>query len=58
MEPITITISETTKVIGVGRTKVYELIAQRRLIAIRLDGRTLVRMDSVRQLIHDLSSNV
>jgi excisionase family DNA binding protein len=55
MEPVTLSIADAMKAIGIGRTKIYELIGAKKLRAVRLGGRTLVRTDSIRALVDSLS---
>lgn len=50
MEPLAISIKETTKVLGVGRTTVYAFISAGRLHTLKLGRRTLVSTASIRQL--------
>ncbi|QNN64530.1 helix-turn-helix domain-containing protein [Sphingomonas rhizophila] len=51
MEALAISINETARVLGLGRTSVYALIGAGRLDAFKLGRRTLVRMESVRRLV-------
>ena len=51
MEPLTLSISETAKVLSLGRTSIYALIAEGRLETLKLGRRTLVRTDSIRRLV-------
>ena len=51
MEPIAVSINDTAKVLGIGRTSVYEMIKDGRLEAFKLGRRTLVRVDSIRRLV-------
>lgn len=51
MQPITMSINDATKALGVGRTTVYSLIGQGRLEVIKLGRRTLVKADSIRRLV-------
>lgn len=51
MEPITVTIEGARKATGLGTTKIYELIAQNKLEAIKVGRRTLVKTASIRALI-------
>jgi excisionase family DNA binding protein len=51
MEPVTLSIADAMKAIGIGRTKIYELIGAKKLRAVRLGGRT----DSIRALVDSLS---
>jgi len=50
MGPICISINETVRVLGIGRTKVYELIKDGRLEVVKIDRRTMVRTASIRTL--------
>ena len=50
MEPIFASINETARALGVGRTKIYELINAGRLETVKIGRRTLVRTDSIRAL--------
>ena len=51
MEPITVTLESARQALGIGRTKTYELIAEGKLKAVKVGRRTLVRTDSIRQLV-------
>ena len=54
MEPLTVTICDAKHALGIGTTKLYELIAQDRIRVVKLGRRTLVRVDSLRRVIDDL----
>ena len=51
MEPLAVSINDTAKSLGVGRTTVYEMIKDGRLKAFKLGRRTLVRVESIRRLV-------
>lgn len=51
MEPIAASVNETVRLLGLGRTKVYELINSGQLITVKIGRRTLVRTDSIRALV-------
>jgi excisionase family DNA binding protein len=51
MEILTISIGKTAKVVGLGRTSVYKLIAERELDTVKINGRRLVTVESIRRLI-------
>ena len=57
MEPICISINETARVLGIGRTKVYELIKAGRLETVKIDRRTTVRTASIRALAGEGRTN-
>jgi excisionase family DNA binding protein len=50
VEPICASINETARALGIGRTKIYELINAGRLETVKIGRRTLVRTDSIRAL--------
>lgn len=51
MEPITTTIQGVRQATGLGTTKIYELINEGKLKAVKVGRRTLVRTDSIRALV-------
>jgi excisionase family DNA binding protein len=51
MEPLALSINDTAKTLGVGRTSIYAMLADGRLDAFHLGRRRLVRMESIRRLI-------
>lgn len=51
MDVLTISIAKTVKVLGLGKTKVYELIDSRDLDTVKIGNRRLVKVDSIRRLI-------
>ena len=51
MDPLAISINETAKVLGLGRTSVYAMIGEGRLETFKLGRRTLVKTASIRRLV-------
>lgn len=51
MEPLTITVNDACKVLGLGRSKIYDLIAKGRLETLKIDKRTLIKTASIRALV-------
>jgi len=51
MEPLSISINDAAKALGVGRTSIYAMIADGRLEAFKLGRRTLVRVESLHKLV-------
>ena len=51
METLAISINEAAKVLSLGRTSIYAMIADGRIEAFKLGRRTLIRADSVRRLV-------
>jgi len=51
MDTLAISINDTARALGLGRTTVYAMIADGRLVAFKLGRRRLVKADSIRQLI-------
>jgi excisionase family DNA binding protein len=50
MEPIFCSIADAGKAIGVSRATVYNWIAEGRIEAVRVGGRRLVKIESIRRL--------
>jgi len=51
IEPLAISISEATKVLGLGRTSIYAMIGDGRLEIFKLGRRTLIKTASIRRLV-------
>jgi len=51
MEPIALTVSDTTKATGFGKTTTYKLINEGKLKAIKVGRRTLVTVASIKALL-------
>lgn len=51
MEPFALSINDTAKLLSLGRTSIYAMIADGRLEAFRLGRRRLVRMESIKRLV-------
>jgi excisionase family DNA binding protein len=51
MEPITVTVDGAKKALGLGHTKIYELIGEKKLKTVKVGRRTLVTTDSIRALV-------
>lgn len=54
MDPINLSIVDAAQVLGIGRSKLYELINARQLETVKLGTRTLVRVASVRAFSNSL----
>lgn len=48
-------VNEAAQAVGVGRTKLYELINRGELQTFRLDGRTLIRADVLSSFVDRVS---
>lgn len=51
MEPLAVSINDTAKALGLGRTSIYAMIGDGRLEAFKLGRRTLVRAESIKRLV-------
>ena len=51
MEALAVSINDAARVLGLGRTSIYAMIADARLEAFKLGRRTLVKADSIRRLV-------
>lgn len=52
-DKLSYTIPEAANAIGIGRTKIYEMIAQKRIKPFKLCGRTLIPRDELERLISE-----
>ena len=57
MEPLVISVNETAKALGIGRSSVYALIKSGGLDAIKIGTRTLLTTESIRRLTQSRSAN-
>jgi excisionase family DNA binding protein len=51
MEPLTVRIAEACRIIGIGRSKLYELIAAGEIETMKVGAITLVPLDGLRALV-------
>ena len=51
MEKLAYSINETARMLSLGRTSIYAMIADGRLVAFKLGRRRLVNVDSIKRLI-------
>ena len=51
MDPITVTVDGAKKALGLGHTKIYELIGSGKLETVKIGRRTLVKTNSIRALV-------
>jgi excisionase family DNA binding protein len=51
LEPICVTVNEAARMIGVGRTKLYELIASGEIEAVKLGKSTRITTSSLHKLV-------
>jgi excisionase family DNA binding protein len=55
MKPLTLRIDQFCRLVGVGKTKTYELISQKSVDTVKIGRRTLITMASAEALIEHLS---
>ena len=53
---VTVTVESAKKALGIGHTTIYRLIGEGRLHTTKLGRRTLVKTDSIRQLVASLEA--
>ena len=51
MDRLAYSINDTARLLSLGRTSVYAMIADQRLDAFKLGRRTLIRAESIKRLI-------
>ncbi|MFA7440366.1 MAG: helix-turn-helix domain-containing protein [Sphingomonadaceae bacterium] len=49
-QPVLVNVNDACRMIGCGRVKLYQLLAQEHIRAVKLGSRTLIRVDSIRAL--------
>lgn len=53
LEPLAYSVNDACKVLGLGRTYVYQMISDERLQARKIGKRTLITAASLRRLLED-----
>lgn len=51
MTPYSVTVDTAAGLLGIKRTKFYELVAQRKVDTFKIGRRTLVKVESLRRLV-------
>ena len=51
MDRLAYSINETARTLSLGRTSIYAMIADGRLVAFKLGRRTLIKADSIQRLV-------
>jgi len=51
MEPILVSVNDAASALNLGRTSIYALINEGRLLTIKLGRRTLIPVESIRKLV-------
>lgn len=57
MEPVTVTVRDACQALGLGTTKIYELIGNGTLETITIGRRRLVKVSSIQQLVAAAQTN-
>lgn len=56
IEPILISIKDASRLLGIGRTKLYELISADKLETRRIDTRNLILYSSIKSYVQNLQA--
>ena len=56
MEPVLCSIADTARILGIGKTKTYELISDDVLECVTIGARRLVKVSSINKLVDDRSA--
>jgi excisionase family DNA binding protein len=51
MEPLTLSVSDTARALGLGRTSIYAMIKDNRLETVKFGRRTLITSASLRRFV-------
>ena len=54
MDRLAYSINDTARTLSLGRTSIYAMIADGRLVAFKLGRRTLIKADSIQRLLAGL----
>lgn len=54
VEPIFVTVEETTKILGLSKSRIYELLASRELRRVKHGRSTLIPYEDVRRFADEL----
>ena len=57
MEPVLCSIADAARMLGIGKTKTYELIADRQLETVSIGTRRLVKVESIARLVEAAMKN-
>jgi excisionase family DNA binding protein len=58
VEPVTVTVDGAKRALGLGTTKIYELISSGDLETITIGRRRLVKVSSIKALVGDTDQSV
>jgi excisionase family DNA binding protein len=53
MEPLAVSVKEAARIVGVSRSRLYELIGSGQVEARKIGSRTIIPTDSLRALVAD-----
>jgi excisionase family DNA binding protein len=53
MDRLMVSVAEACEMLSLGRTTIYKLIGDGRLIVVKVGRRTLIRVSSIRELVAD-----
>ena len=51
MDPITVTVAGAKNVLGIGNTSIFALLRAGRLTRVKVGGRTLITVESMKRLV-------
>jgi excisionase family DNA binding protein len=57
VDPLLLSVRDAARALGIGRTSLYRMISEGSVLTVRLGGRRLVRLDSLREVVERASSN-
>jgi len=55
MDPVLCSIADTARILGIGKTKTYELISENLLECVTIGARRLVKVASINKLVEAAS---
>ena len=56
MQPLTVSVSDAARMIGLGKTRTWALIASGQLATVKIGRRTLVKVESLHALVNGIAA--
>jgi excisionase family DNA binding protein len=57
MEPVLVSVDQAAKVVGLGKSKLYELLLSGELKSLKIGRRRLISMSALKEFVDDLAAS-
>lgn len=54
LRPRLVGVKEACRLLGIGKSRLYELAAAKRIVKVRMDGRALITLESIDRFVDEL----